>query len=157
MNTAQPSPEKIKILLLNMLSPMRGNQDILLHGEIASQAIAKAAWDEFIPSLSTQEAQDWRHWPLIESALSAEVSAKLCSEKIHSSTPPPTSSPAQWLKHLVDTLREIDHRSLEVLALLIEGHAPRDISERLDIGLRCLQSITHEMHNTWFAHSLNPS
>jgi len=144
-----------------MLEPMRDNDDTLLHFEIDSQAIAKSVWGNFITSLSASEAQHLRDWPSIESALSDLVQQALNG---HSSSPATadntgetqlstidknTSSPALWLERLISMMRAINYRTLEILALRIEGFDDRDIAEQLETGLRCIKRITKEMQLAW--------
>jgi len=163
---AKPSAEKIEALLLELLEPIRHSDDTLLHFEIDSQAIAKPVWENFVASLSREELRTWGNWEGIRSALSTLVGQTLDrpgdvavptseSEGFQATSDEATMpSLGAWFKRLVDMMQGVDQRTLQILALRIEGFDDRDISEQLGTGLRCIQRITGEMQLAWNANPL---
>ncbi len=166
MKPARPSAEKIEALLLELLEPIRHSDDTLLHFEIDSQAIAEPVWENFVASLSREELRRWGNWEAIRAALSTLVGQTL--DRPSDITPPTggregfqatndeatMQSLGAWFKRLVDRMQGVDQRTLQILALRIEGYDDRDISEQLGIGLRCIQRITGEMQLAWNAKPL---
>jgi ATP/maltotriose-dependent transcriptional regulator MalT len=163
VNPAIQSAEKIEALLLELLEPIRHSDDTLLHFEIDSRAIAEPVWKNFVASLSREEIRQWENWELIRNALSNLVRQTLDRHSGGTAIPgideefhPPsdeTTMPSlgAWFKRLVDLMQGIDQRTLQILALRIEGFNDRDISEQLGTGLRCIQRIAREMQLAWNA------
>lgn len=161
MNTANQSEEKIEALLLDLIAPIRYSDDTLLHFEIDTRAVADPVWENFVNALTPKEVAEWRDWPKIESMLSAIVGQALLNQTDSADTSGADNeseqtisegaaqSPAAWLDRLLNKMRDIDHRALEILALYVEGYADRDISEQLETGLRCIKQITRDMQLTW--------
>lgn len=158
VNAAKPSSKKIESLLLDILAPMRDDDDTLLHFEIDSQSIAKDVWANFVASLSATEARQWKDWRTIESTLSNVVQQNLTEQFKNgeqSTIATNTTSLALWLDRLIAVMRGIDQRTLKILALRIEGFDDRDISEQLETGLRCIKQITQEMQQAWDQQKLS--
>lgn len=166
MNPATQSAEKIEALLLELLEPIRHSDDTLLHFEIDSRAIAEPVWENFVASLSREEVRQWENWEVIRNALSNLVRQTLDRHNGGTAIPgideefhPPCDEAAMqslgaWFKRLVDLMQSIDQRTLQILALRIEGFSDRDISEKLETGLRCIQRIAREMQFAWNANPL---
>jgi len=166
VNPAIQSAEKIEALLLELLEPIRHSDDTLLYFEIDSRAIAEPVWENFVASLSREEVRRWENWEVIRNALSALVRQTLDRHSGSTAIPgmdggfqrPNDEATMQslgaWFKRLVDMMQGIDQRTLQILALRIEGFDDRDISEQLGTGLRCVQRIAREMQLAWNAKPL---
>jgi hypothetical protein len=64
---------------------------------------------------------------------------------------PPTT--AEWLERVHLAACAVDPRAIEIAALRLEGCTERDISDRLDLGLRLVRQILGELRLGVFAGS----
>ncbi len=161
MNTVNQSAEKIEALLLELLEPLRCNDDTLLYFEIDCRTLAEPIWENFVASLSRTELRELKNWPIIEKTLSTLVRKTLArgnsfteasetdSKPIQNTDKSPPQSLGIWLERLVEMMQGIDQRALQILALRLESFENRDISEQLETGLRCVQQISQEMKIAW--------
>ena len=56
---------------------------------------------------------------------------------------------AAWFEQRHRTMGSVHPLALDVLALLIEGESPREVAERLDLGLRLIRRIVRDASATW--------
>lgn len=59
------------------------------------------------------------------------------------------ASLATWLDRLYRDMRAVHPAAIDILALRVEGYVPRDIAERLGLGLRQVHHMTREMRARW--------
>lgn len=154
MNAPPPSAEKITALLLQLLDPIRHSADTLLHSEIDCRALAEPVWENFVACLTKSELREFKSWPTVECRLSALLDQTLCSPTIPTDDSKKQQAQAaqtlaEWLDRLLKLMQAIDHRAIPILGLRLEGFDQRDISEQLETGLRCIQTITWEMQLAW--------
>jgi hypothetical protein len=158
MKTSRATPnreEALQPLLLAILSRLRRFRDTPLRFGINNQEIAAAAWNEFIIGLPEKERSEWQDQNHIGFLLTTKVLHLLSPES------PPDSkntnqSLADWISQLYCVLRETDDRAVEIMELRVDGLQARDIAEQLNLGLRLVKRILHQMDFNW-NHATTPA
>jgi hypothetical protein len=158
MKTSRATPnreEALQPLLLAILTRLRRFRDTPLRFGINSQEIASAAWNEFIISLPEKYRNEWQDQNNVDFLLTTQVLHLLSPES------PPDSkitnqSLADWITHLYRVLRESDDRAVEIMELRVDGLQARDIAEQLNLGLRLVKRILHQMDFNW-NHATTPA
>ena len=158
MKTSCATPnreEALQPLLLAILTRLRRFRDTPLRFGINSQEIAAAAWNDFIISLPEKYRNEWQDQNIVAFLLTTQV-LHLLSPESPSDARNTNQSLADWITHLYRVLRESDDRAVEIMELRVDGLQARDIAEQLNLGLRLVKRILHEMDFNW-NHATTPA
>ncbi len=137
--------EEFRLLLLRMLAPIRRSHETPLQFEIDSLRIAATAWAAFSTDYAERDLELPNNPAAVISILEGMMGRDPGEEK--AAPADMVTSLANWLDCLFRRLRQIDPEAIEIASLRIEGLDTRSISEKLDTGLRLVNSIITEIGN----------
>jgi len=147
--------ERVRSLLIEMLSCVRHSQDTPLYFGIDGQRIVASALSSI--EADCVEAESLREYPgevmeriegLVREALGASHHALDSAAERADSRPLPARL-VFWMEGAHDRMRAVHPMALDILGLLVEGETSREVSERLALGLRLIQRICADMRKAW--------
>jgi hypothetical protein len=139
--------EKWLPLLQRLLACLRRSRETPLQFEIDSASIVSAALADH-PSVRSSDAGD------AIAALNQLVAGLLADDELpvlrsHGRN----VSLARWVDEFYRGMRSVHALAIDIIALRVEGFEPRDIAEKLGLGLRQVRSILREMRTSWAGQS----